>query len=285
MDIFVSWSGSLSQAVALALDEWLPNLFHDADVFVSSRDIQAGARWSTELAQRLERTSYGIICVTQDNQQAPWLNFEAGALAKSVDDAYVTPLAIDLLPSEIQIPLGQFQSLAINKAGISDLVRSINAANSGTKLEAARLETIFEKFWPDLELAFAAALEAANGNAGAGPATRSEADMLQEIVVSVRGISRQLAKIRSNQGDLTGDNLLSHFASIARDVAPEASIMTSEDESGNRVLRVYQVGGVEPEARRALKDAADAVGVSIGFGKLVPRPRKAQVEAPEPDPD
>jgi hypothetical protein len=41
--------------------------------------------WPAELADNLNSVKAGIICVTPDNQDALYLNFEAGALAKTVD--------------------------------------------------------------------------------------------------------------------------------------------------------------------------------------------------------
>ena len=50
-----------------------------------------------------------------ENQSAPWLNFEAGALAKKLESSRVVPLAINLKPSEVQQPLGQFQAKEATK--------------------------------------------------------------------------------------------------------------------------------------------------------------------------
>ena len=49
---------------------------------MSSEDISAGVRWQYLISEALEGSSVGILCVTRENQSAPWLNFEAGAIAK-----------------------------------------------------------------------------------------------------------------------------------------------------------------------------------------------------------
>jgi hypothetical protein len=128
--------------VAVALRDWLPNVFQDADPFASGKDIQGGARWEAEIAERRERTAYGSICVTRENQNAPWINFEAGALAKSLNCSFVTPLAVDLKPSVIKYPLAQFQAVAMASVGIFALVESINAVTDGVKLLPDRLRRI-----------------------------------------------------------------------------------------------------------------------------------------------
>ena len=82
MKIFLSWSGDLSQSVAATLRKHLPLMIQSLDVFMSKHDIESGARWTNELAQELERTSFGILCLTKESLSSSWLNFEAGALAR-----------------------------------------------------------------------------------------------------------------------------------------------------------------------------------------------------------
>ncbi len=82
MKIFVSWSGDRSQALAQALRDWLPMVLHYAEPRLSQLDIAAGDRWANEVANELEASKFGIICITRENIIAPWILFEAGALAK-----------------------------------------------------------------------------------------------------------------------------------------------------------------------------------------------------------
>jgi hypothetical protein len=58
MDIFISWSGKRSRAFAEALRDWLPMIINAARPFLSSSDIDKGARWSTEIAGKLEKASW-----------------------------------------------------------------------------------------------------------------------------------------------------------------------------------------------------------------------------------
>ena len=126
MKVFISWSGSKSQHVVEALREWLPDVINSVEPFVSSEDIHAGARWQRELASQLDLSNFGIVCVTRENQAEPWLNFEAGALAKAVDVSRLIPLAIDLKPSDVELPLGEFQAQPLSEEGLRAIVVSIN---------------------------------------------------------------------------------------------------------------------------------------------------------------
>src|SRR5260370_752925 len=95
MKIFISWSGERSHKLALLLHDWLPRVLPSSECFVSSEDIRKGARWSVDMARELEESAFGILCIVSGNENAPWLNFEAGALSKVVDHARVVPLIFD----------------------------------------------------------------------------------------------------------------------------------------------------------------------------------------------
>ena len=83
--------------------------------YVSSEDIDKGARWSTDIANELSDSTFGILCVTRENINEPWLTFEAGALSKSMENAYVSPFLFDIKQSEIDGPILQFQSTTFEK--------------------------------------------------------------------------------------------------------------------------------------------------------------------------
>jgi hypothetical protein len=118
---------------------------------MSAEDIEAGARWSTNIADELSETRFGVICLTQDNQTAPWILFEAGALAKTIENTFVVPYLIDLGPADIQRgPLNQFQAKRANKTETWELGRTLNRRLESPLLES-QIERTFEKWWPDLE--------------------------------------------------------------------------------------------------------------------------------------
>jgi hypothetical protein len=93
--VFISWSGEPSRSVARALQDWLRLMLQSIHVWMSDDDIEAGTRWSLELAKALDEIDFGIICVTRANRRSPWLLFEAGALAKRFPAARLVPLCID----------------------------------------------------------------------------------------------------------------------------------------------------------------------------------------------
>ena len=102
MDIFVSWAGSDSHQVALVLRQWLPDVLRFVRPWVSSEDIRKGTRWSDELWGRLRNTSYSIVCVTREAVRSPWVNFEAGAVARAVGgQSHVSPLLLGMSAGDL----------------------------------------------------------------------------------------------------------------------------------------------------------------------------------------
>jgi TIR domain len=141
--------GEKSRKVATVLRDWLPQVIQVLEPFLSAKDIDAGARWQAKIADKLDTINFGIVCVTAENQLEPWLNFEAGALAKSVEQGRLVPLAIDLKTSDVKNPLGQFQAQRLNKDGIREIVKALNTASGA--LPPDRLERAFDLNWPTLE--------------------------------------------------------------------------------------------------------------------------------------
>lgn len=152
MNVFISWAKEPSGAVARALREWLPDVIQTVTPWVSSADIGAGERWTTEMAQALSASKVGILCVTEANQNEPWLLFEAGALAKTVEKTFVCPYLIGITPIDLSPgPLTQFMAKTATKAGTWELVQRINEAADDRRVENARLERLFERSWSTLD--------------------------------------------------------------------------------------------------------------------------------------
>jgi hypothetical protein len=151
MKVFISWSGESSHQVALLLRDWLPVILQTIDAWVSSEDILKGSSWWHELTKLLEGTSFGIICVDSSNINSPWLNFEAGALIKSISASKVAPVLLDIEPKDLKGPLSLFQATSLkNKEDMRKLVHSINRL-CPSPLPEERVNKAFDLAWPNLE--------------------------------------------------------------------------------------------------------------------------------------
>ncbi|MBD5468165.1 MAG: toll/interleukin-1 receptor domain-containing protein [Lachnospiraceae bacterium] len=149
MKIFVSWSGDLSRKVAEVLKKWIPCLLQSVEVFFSPEDIEKGDNWDRTISTQLSECKYGIICLTSENTSAPWINFEAGAIAKTLDSRVVA-LMIDIKPSDIRGPISRYQATKLEKDDFYQLILSINKTLEAP-LDDKILENAFKAMWPALE--------------------------------------------------------------------------------------------------------------------------------------
>src|SRR5712692_5288094 len=151
MRVFLSWSGERSGQIAESLKVWLTDVMHVLEPWVSSEDIDKGARWSLQLAQGLQDTSVGIICLTPENLTAPWILFEAGALAKYVESSRVCTYLFHVRPADIDGPLASFQATEANKTDTLRLIRMLNGLLGEQARPDEQLRRAFEKWWPEFE--------------------------------------------------------------------------------------------------------------------------------------
>ena len=147
MNIFISWSGPTSKAVAEALRDWLKLVIQALDPWISP-DIEKGARWSAELAAQLGNAKTGIICLTPDNLEVPWILFEAGALSKTLENTYVCPYLFRVEPANLKGPLAQFQATRAEKEETRKLMHTVNRALKEDGLAEPLLNRAF-RFAPE----------------------------------------------------------------------------------------------------------------------------------------
>jgi hypothetical protein len=191
MKLFISWSGDRSRIVAEALRSWIPDIIQAVKPWVSGVDIRAGTRWSREVEQQLLDTRFGILCLTKENQTAPWLVFEAGALAKSVEGSAVCPYLIGMTPGELlDGPLTAFQAKRADREDTFDLIGAINSTlPESERLGEGQLQKAFTRWWPDLESVLTNL-----PSSSAPPVQRSASDIAEELLTSTRQIARQMTE-------------------------------------------------------------------------------------------
>lgn len=193
MKVFISWSGDRSRAVAEALKIWIKCVLQASQPWISTRDIDRGAIWFSEIQQQLNETSVGIVCLTAENKNKPWILFEAGALAKGLANRVCT-LLVDLDSRDIGPPLSSFNDTKPTKEGMFELARTLNAYLGAAALDEIVLERVFEAHWRQFESDFTRALE----DYPAGPSVaRDEKDVLGEILEVTRGIAARVTRLES----------------------------------------------------------------------------------------
>jgi hypothetical protein len=151
MNVFISWSGEKSKKIAEVLRKWFPSSLHMIKPYFSPDDIDKGTRWENEISKELDKSNFGIICLTEDNIEKPWIMFESGAIAKKLDSSRVCPILFDFERLPNTNPLNQFQAVKYNKTDFKRLFKTINSYSQEHKLEQDVLDDVFEMWYPRLE--------------------------------------------------------------------------------------------------------------------------------------
>lgn len=162
---------------------------------MSDEDIKAGTNWSERIKKELADTTVGIVCMTPENQDAKWINYEMGALSKEVTDggSRVIPLLIGFdSTAEVGQPAASLNMVMLGQSGFKRIATSLNDI-SAVKRAEADLELVSDMWWeklgPQME-------EAADEAPEAEPTPLSEGDMVKEILDSVRALRRSDEMLR-----------------------------------------------------------------------------------------
>ena len=196
MEIFVSWSGKRSLKIAEGLRDWLPRVIQQLKPWLSADDIERGARWRSEVTNRLSQSRVGIFCLTPENRFSPWMHFEAGAISKNPTETLVCTYLYGLGKSDVRDPLGQFQHTLAEKEETRELVYSVNHKLESGPLDVAVLDDTFERFWPDMAKVLESVPELEEVEAAP---KRQDSETMGEILSTLKVISQRLDSVQSHQ--------------------------------------------------------------------------------------
>ena len=168
-------------------------MLHYAVPWLSEKDIDAGERWAAEIGKRLEESNFGIICLAQQNLDAPWILFEAGALSKALQTASVCPYLLDVDFKDVSGPLAQFQAKKAERTQTLELLQAINA-KAPTPIDAGRLTELFEVLWPKLEQA----LNSIPAATSAQKRIANQTDVIEDLVAVVRGFDHRFRRLETS---------------------------------------------------------------------------------------
>ncbi len=137
------------------------------------------------------------LCLTPENLNAPWIHFEAGALAGRFrrDRTSVCPYLYSVKPSDLRGPLSRFQAVLANEEGTRKMFSAMNNALGGDRLEADVLNTVFNRWWPDLDTWLKGVSAAGQQTNAKTPesAEQSESKLTRDVLVpkSVASMARE----------------------------------------------------------------------------------------------
>ena len=121
--------------MARLLNEWLPPVLHYRIGCFVSTDTPKGDNWLLQLDEQLRGCEAGIICLTRACARAPWILFEAGALAIKLQSSAagrkrkvrrVCPLVVDMEIEELTLPLSMLMASTTDRPDMRELVKVID---------------------------------------------------------------------------------------------------------------------------------------------------------------
>lgn len=194
--VFLSWSEERSRNLALFLRDWLPRVVPTADPWMSEEDIDKGSRSGTKLLETLDDTQIGIVVVTPENIASTYLNFEAGALAKTAKNKQLAcPYLLGLKKSQVKGPLTLLQLTEADEKDTRRLVIDINSA-TGEPLTEPQINHFFDNEWKSLQSKISELQKATTTTPLSRP--RTQDDMLDELITRVRSIESALQRLASS---------------------------------------------------------------------------------------
>ncbi len=189
--VFISWGGDLSKKLAEELRKWLPSVLQFVKPYFTPDDIEKGTRWESHIAQELESSDVGVLCLTRDNIERPWILFEAGALSKNFGKSNVCTILFNVDSSDISGPLTCFQATKFEKSDFKKLIKTINNAGGESKLADSTLDEVFEMWWPKLESNIKSVIESHKVEQSKDRPLR---DIVEEILELTRMNSKQIPR-------------------------------------------------------------------------------------------
>ncbi|MCI2023623.1 MAG: toll/interleukin-1 receptor domain-containing protein [Acetobacter fabarum] len=246
MKVFLSWSGEQSKKVAQLLNDWLPRVIQSLEPWISTQDIQKGSLWSEVIGDQLQGMTTGIICLTMENKERPWILFEAGALAKGLTTNRVCTLLIDLEPADITPPLSQFNhTIPSMKEDVLHLLQTLNDRIKDNKIRSEILVNALDVHWPYFSQELQNIKQSTQSAEKVPP--RSDDDILREILDNTRSLTNRISLLESAQ--LNSNNI-----NITADLPEKTKVFPSEYFKARNVVNGMKVRGYSrAQAEIALK--------------------------------
>jgi ubiquitin-like protein Pup len=207
--VFISWSGPLAQEIAQHISKFLPNVIQAFKPWMSENDISAGSFWVDEVMKGLQNARVGLVILTPENLNRPWLHYEAGYLTRYIrsGQGLVSPILINLEASALTGPLSSLNSTEFKKEKFEKLMKDMNQ-----KLERPVPDPVlgdsFEAFWGRLKEQVDASVAKANSS-GSLEKKFNQEDVLTQIQANVRELAARSIDPKIVQQVLISNNKIS----------------------------------------------------------------------------
>ena len=146
-EIFISWSGKHSKAIASNLKSTLNEIFENEElsVFMSETDIESGTEWFKVIKSHLTNSCCAIIVLTKENINASWILFEAGAMANH-EEKRVIPLLFDV-DIDSKSPFYQYEHIKFTEENFKKMIRDIKTFCEFNKMTEKQQKAVTDKYY------------------------------------------------------------------------------------------------------------------------------------------
>ena len=154
--VFISWSGENGKKISIILKRILEKeIFSDhLECFVSDMDIASGEDWWNKIKKELRAAKLGILCITKENIESPWIHYEAGALVGN--NVRTIPLLFNCNFDALQkTPLNGRQCVMFHDKGkflkmIHEINRDFRIVDLDEKLFSVLLDNAYRKMQEEM---------------------------------------------------------------------------------------------------------------------------------------
>lgn len=145
LELFISFSGRRSEALASWLFRWLEEVVPTVRPYFAGQ-LMGGESWFDHVRHYMEKADAAVFCVTPDNLDSEWLNFELGLFCASPRSRFAVVVTVGVEPAAIgEGPLRQFQAFPFSREVIQQLFCQLG------RNDASRIERSVASRWREME--------------------------------------------------------------------------------------------------------------------------------------
>lgn len=258
MRLFLSWSEKKSGDVAARFATFIRCAIQSIEPWISSRDIDNGTVWFGEISSQLSSCSSGVIFITKNNQNNPWLLFESGALYKGLSENRIFTYLVDMPVSDIELgsPFTQINHTTHNRESVLKLIESINKTLGDDLKSVDVIREIFDALWVKYDEDIKTIL---NSEVDTNDKEKnSEENILNNILENVLIINRRISMIKNRtQGGSVGRYIEpSHAINVLRE-------LTQLTDDKNKILKICSNFAPEDFIKRRMSSISDEIFTEI----------------------
>ena len=146
--VFLSWSKTLSNHLAIEFKEFLGKVFEDDSLAWISNDIKQGSSFFNDIEEAMRKSKVSVIFLTRDNIANPWINYELGFF--NSDGRLTLPIFFDSIDVYSDIKMTPFEHLQVksySKESILDAIISIKKQFEETTISKEKLLENFDRYF------------------------------------------------------------------------------------------------------------------------------------------